>query len=451
MPRRIAVVGSGIVGLVAAHGLRQQGHEVTLYSERSPEDWLHRSAPTGGAGRFHEALELERSLGLAHWDKQVLGVRGVHVTLSTSHRNRILTVVARIENEGQAIDMRLQCHRWMQDLEARGGRVVLEQVNVARLDEIAQASDLCLVAVGRGPLCDVFPRDEQRSLRQQPPRELAMAVVRGPGEIPGVPFRPVKFNISPEDGEAFWMPYLHKDGDLTWALLVEAIPGKGFDRFGDCKSGEGVVERMKELIRDRMPWDWPWLEGATLADERGWLVGRVLPSIRGPLGRLPSGAVAMALGDTAMSMDPCAGQGANNGMRMVAHLLEAVAARGQAPFDDTWIESTFADFYADSGGATYLFSDVMTRPVAPAAQDLFTAAYGSTGTGDSVEQHIADAIAHNFIDPRTITACFLDQDKARVLISRLSGGSARWHLLKRGLAIGAQQLRQRLGLAPHHP
>lgn len=76
MKRRIAVVGSGIVGLVAAHGLLAQGHEVTLYSDRSAEDWLHRSSPTGGAGRFHDALELERSLGLAHWDDHTPGSTG---------------------------------------------------------------------------------------------------------------------------------------------------------------------------------------------------------------------------------------------------------------------------------------------------------------------------------------------------------------------------------------
>jgi hypothetical protein len=33
----------------------------------------------------------------------------------------------------------------------------------------------------------------------------------------------------------------------------------------------------------------------------------------------------------------------------------------------------------------------------------------------------------------------------------MSGGSARWHLLKKTLDIGKQQLRQALGLAPQHP
>lgn len=453
MQRNVAVVGSGIVGLVAAHGLVAQGHRVTLYSDRTAEDWLHRSAPTGGAGRFHDALELERSLGLAHWDAppDLHRVEGVHVTLSLSATNRILTNVARIAHEGQAVDMRMQCHRWMGDLEARGGTVVVEPVTPERLDAIASGVDLCLVAVGRGPLCDVFPRDAARSLRSDPPRMLAMAIVRGPGEVPGVPFRPVKFNISPEDGEAFWIPYLHKDGDLTWVLLFEGIPGRGFDVFGDCKTGEALVAKMIAVIRERMPWDAAWLGDAKLADDRGWLLGKVLPSIRGPVARLPSGAVAMALGDTAMSVDPCAGQGANNGMRMVAHLLRAIAARGDEPLDADWIEATFASFYADSGGPTYLFSDILTRPVTPAAQDLFTAAYGSTGDGDGPAQRIANAIAHNFVDPRTLTDAFVDRERARAEIARLCGGSARWHLLQRTLAIGAQQVRQRLGLAARHP
>jgi 2-polyprenyl-6-methoxyphenol hydroxylase-like FAD-dependent oxidoreductase len=53
---RIAIVGSGIVGLIAAHGLRNEGFHVTLYSDRTAEQWLRDSRPTlrrrGSTWRF---------------------------------------------------------------------------------------------------------------------------------------------------------------------------------------------------------------------------------------------------------------------------------------------------------------------------------------------------------------------------------------------------------------
>jgi len=67
--RSVAVLGAGIAGLIAAHGLRRAGYSVTLYSDRTPEQWLT-SRPTGTAARFGPALAYERELGLAHWEAQ---------------------------------------------------------------------------------------------------------------------------------------------------------------------------------------------------------------------------------------------------------------------------------------------------------------------------------------------------------------------------------------------
>jgi len=67
--RKIAIIGSGYSGMLAAHGLLQEGYEVSLYSDRTAEDWLHNSKPTGTAARFGLALDYERDLGLNHWEE----------------------------------------------------------------------------------------------------------------------------------------------------------------------------------------------------------------------------------------------------------------------------------------------------------------------------------------------------------------------------------------------
>lgn len=47
--RRISVIGAGQAGLMLAHSLVRQGYEVTLYADRTADQWLTESRPTGTA------------------------------------------------------------------------------------------------------------------------------------------------------------------------------------------------------------------------------------------------------------------------------------------------------------------------------------------------------------------------------------------------------------------
>jgi 2-polyprenyl-6-methoxyphenol hydroxylase-like FAD-dependent oxidoreductase len=102
--RKIAIVGSGIVGLIAAHALRRHGFDVTLYSDRTAEQWLNESRPTGTAARFDMALSYERELGLNHWDNVAPRGEGVFLTFCPKLHNQLIRLIGRAPRPFQAVD-----------------------------------------------------------------------------------------------------------------------------------------------------------------------------------------------------------------------------------------------------------------------------------------------------------------------------------------------------------
>ncbi|MBC8170916.1 MAG: oxidoreductase [Anaerolineae bacterium] len=447
--RKIAVIGTGHAGLLTAHGLLKAGHAVTLYSERPTEQWLTASRPTGTAARFDLSLSYERELGLNFWEKEALPFEGVYLVFCMTPTVPFITLSGRFEKPGYAYDVRLQSYRWTQEFEARGGRLCIDKVNLAQLELIAAENDLVIVASGRGELAELFPRDASRSVYDQPQRNLAMVITKNaPLNFDQPAYRPVRFNFIAEHGEAFWIPYYHKDHGATWNLLFEAKTGGKMDKFGAAQSGEEVLTIAKQTIGELFPWDRDWAQNMELADPNGWLVGKFAPTIRHPVGKLASGRVVTCVGDTVMSFDPIAGQGANNGSKMARHLVNAVAARGDRPFDEAWMETTFEQFYADEGSAAYKFTNLLLEPITDAGKELLIAQYGSAGRSNPGKQAVADAFVANFNDPRFLTETFTDVQQARDFITRTTGKSWVWSAVGGRAAIIRDQVRQKLGFTP---
>lgn len=451
--RKIAIIGSGLAGLVCAHGARRAGHSVTLYSDRTPEAWLSRSRPTGVAARFWRAIAHERELGLNHWEELAPRYMGVQLTLCPVLRNRLLTATGRFSRYGQAVDPRLQSHRWMHDLVDRGGKIEIEDVTVPRLEEIAREHDLTIVSAGKGGLASLFPRDEARSVYSKPQRQLSMFFFKGPSlHREGIPFLAVKFKLLATAGEVFWTPFHHKDVGPSWALGVEAKPGGPLDRFQSAKSAEEVLAITRTIIKELLPWEYDWFKDAEVCDELGWLVGAITPTVRRPVGRLPSGQVVTSLGDTAITYDPIAAQGANNGNRMARHLVDSIDAHGDGPLDEAWMTETFERFWNQHGRHAVGLSNLLLEPPSPMTVAYLVAQYGSDGRADRGDggQALASAFVENLAEPSTLTPILLDQAKIRSFI-REKMGSFLGSVTKPVPHLLRAQLRQRLGQDPGHP
>jgi 2-polyprenyl-6-methoxyphenol hydroxylase-like FAD-dependent oxidoreductase len=67
--RKVAIIGGGQSGLQLALGLLQNQYEVTLVSNRTPEQILC-GRVTSSQFMFHDSLQNERDLGVNFWEKK---------------------------------------------------------------------------------------------------------------------------------------------------------------------------------------------------------------------------------------------------------------------------------------------------------------------------------------------------------------------------------------------
>lgn len=399
--RKIAIIGSGTSSLFLAHKLLQRDYIVTVFSDRTAQDWLTRAAPTGSAYLYESTIMLEREIGIDHWYDTAVRGQGVHLDFQATVGAERLEVLGRFPCEGAAIDIRMRIARWMDDFENTGGKLVIGEISAAELDAIGKTNDLVLLATGKGELGKLIARDATRSVYDRPQRLLTMGIVEGVTHpCPDrADFRPVKFNFFADAGEYFWVPYMHKDVGPTWSWLIEAKPGSYLDCTANVRSAADANDAIKHVIKTYAPYEWPHVQNMrpVAGDDYAWLKGAFPPTVREASARLPSGGLVIPVGDTAITFDPIGGQGGNCAQRHASYVADAIVAHADAQFDETWAAQLRENFWDIHGRAAYAFNNTLLEPLTEAGQ--IVVGYASQNRVFAEQHFIGNMISPNNLFP----------------------------------------------------
>jgi hypothetical protein len=362
--RDITIVGAGQAGLVLATGLLDAGYHVTIVTAESAEA-IAAGPIRSTQGMFHDALEIERGLHLDRWSDRAPAIDALQFALLGADGRPAFAWCATLDAPAASVDQRLKFPAWMRLLEARGAALTVESVDVAALDELAQRSDLLVVAAGKGAVGRLFARDAARSPFDAPQRALAVCAVHGVR-----PYDPVRvsFSVVPGAGEFFCVPGLTAGGPCDY-LFFEAVPGGPLDRFAAVTAPNERFALMLELLERFVPAEFARCAGARLTDDGATLAGRFAPEVRDPVARLPSGALAFGLADTVVLNDPITGQGSNNATKAAAAYLRAIVERGDEPlFDEAWMRATFERHWREYAAWSTAFTNALLQPPPPHVQ-----------------------------------------------------------------------------------
>ncbi|GHC48220.1 styrene monooxygenase/indole monooxygenase family protein [Streptomyces cinnamoneus] len=410
--RRILIVGAGQSGLQLALGLQGKGYDVTVMSNRTAEE-IRSGRVMSTQIMFRTALRYERELGLNFWEGLAPRVEGLGISVAGTVPGvpgvqRLVDWVGRLDGHAQSVDQRVKMAGWLDTFAERGGRLVVHGAAVSDLDFLAHRYDLVLVAAGKGELVSLFARDPARSPYAAPQRSLALAYVHGLGPRAEHPeYDAARCNLVPGVGELWVIPTLTTSGRAD-ILFWEGVPGGPLDVFHDVEGPGAHLARTLELLERFVPWEYGRATAVELTDARATLAGRYAPTVRDPVGRLPSGGLVLGVADAVVVNDPLTGQGSNSAAKCAASYLASIVERGEEPFDADWMRTAFERYWASARHVTR-WTNAMLAPQAGHVRSLLGAAGGL--------QRVADRFANGFDDPSDFEDYFFEAAKAEAYVA----------------------------------
>ncbi len=402
--RHITIVGAGQAGLQLALALLQHQYQVTLLSNRTP-DQLRSGPIVSTQGMFASAIAIERELGLDLWKEMEVPIEGINVNIAAPDGSRALSWQGFLDSPAISVDQRLKFAEWLELFEARGGTLIYGDTIPADLDYYARTTDLVIVAAGKGAISQLFPRNAAASPYDVPQRMLALACVHGMTSPAGKEM--ASFNIIPGGGELFVIPALTMTGPCHY-LFFEAIPGGPLDCWQDVKTPEDHLALTLDLMAAYLPWEAERCTHVTLTDAHATLRGKFAPTVRHPVATLASGAPVLGMADAVVLNDPITGQGSNNAAKCAKVYLDAILEHGDAPFTAEWMQETFDRFWDYAQWVTG-WTNAMLMPPPPHVMNILGAASQSPA--------IASRFVNGFDDPRTFFPWIADPVEADNMIA----------------------------------
>jgi flavin reductase (DIM6/NTAB) family NADH-FMN oxidoreductase RutF/2-polyprenyl-6-methoxyphenol hydroxylase-like FAD-dependent oxidoreductase len=402
--RRIAIVGGGQSGAQLALGLRRSGYEVTLVSNRTPDE-LREGRVLSSQCMFAGALEAERVLGLDHWQDEAPPVEGISFTVPDGSGGRAIEWAAQLDAPARSVDQRLKVAAWLEELVRDGGRLVIEEAEAGDLRRYARDNELVVVATGKGDIARLFAHDPEKSPYDRPMRALALTYVTGMEPRPD--FSAVCFNLIPEVGEYFVFPALTAAGPCE-IMVFEGIPDGPMDCWEDVRTPEEHLARSLEILERFLPWEAARCRDVELTDPNGILTGRFPPAVRHPVAELDRDVHLLGMADTVVLNDPITGQGSNNASKCAELYLEAILEREDAPYTPEWMQQTFDRYWLGYAQWVTQWTNSLLAPPKPHVLELLGAAQEVPA--------LAQTIANGFDDPRVFFPWWFVPDDAERMI-----------------------------------
>ena len=405
--RKITIIGAGQSGLLLGIGLKKKGYDVTIVTNKTGDE-VRTGKVLSSQAMFNQSLDIERDLGLNFWENTCPHIDGISVSVAGPDGNKAIDWAARLKTGyANSVDQRVKMPAWMDEFEKIGGKLVIEDVTLDGLEDYANDADLVLVASGKGDIGKMFERDAEKSAFDKPMRALGLTYVKN--MVPRDEYSAVCFNIIPGVGEYFVFPALTTSGPCE-IMVFEGIPGGEMDCWGDVKSPEQHLEVSKGILNKFLPWEAERCGEIELTDDNGILAGRFPPTIRKPVGTLPSGAIVMGMADAVCLNDPITGQGSNNATKCAKVIYDSILAQEDRAFDAAWMNGTFNAFW-DYAKFVVNWTNAMLLPPPEHVLNLFGAA--------QISPELATRIVDGFNDPRDFYPWFMEEAAANDYLAGL--------------------------------
>ncbi len=398
--RNITIIGAGQSGLQLGIGLLKQNYQVRIVTNRTAQE-VAAGRILSSQCMFGTSLSYEKELGINYWDEQCPTVDGIGFCMNGPDGSPMIDWKGKLDRPAQSVDQRVKMPRWMETFKQLGGKLEICDAGIEELEQYASESDLVLVASGKGEVGKLFKRDEKRSAFDKPMRALGLTYVNN------MPFEEeystVAFNLIPGVGEYFVFPALTTTGPCH-IMVFEGIPGGEMDCWQGVDTPEHHLEVSQQLVKKFVPAQAHRCHDLEMTDENGRLAGRFPPTIKHPVGVLPSGQKILGIGDAVCLNDPITGQGSNNASKAAKVYMDAILSRLDRTFDESWMNNTFETFWAS---AQYVveWTNALLLPPPPHMQQLLGYA------NDHPE--VAAKIANGFDTPQDYFPWFMEPEAAQ--------------------------------------